>query len=111
MAPAIDDALPPLRRRAPGVLLHRLSGSLDSLIARGIAREEGPDLYELVLDPEEGSEGGMVSIRMYVPVAGADELYTAWLAVPPEVPDGAVLRPSASLRGMRPIAFRVRRAR
>lgn len=38
-----------------------------------------------------------------------DELFSAWLAVPPGVADGAVLKPSALLPGMiRPVSFRVR---
>ena len=39
-----------------------------------------------------------------------DELFSAWLAIPPDVADGTLLRPSALLPGMQPIAFRVRRA-
>ena len=36
-------------------------------------------------------------------------LFTAWLAVPPEVADGTILTPSALLRGMlTPVSFRVR---
>jgi hypothetical protein len=38
-----------------------------------------------------------------------DELYSAWLAVPPGVEAGERLTPSASLEGMlRPVSFRVR---
>jgi hypothetical protein len=38
-----------------------------------------------------------------------EELFSAWLAVPPGVADGAVLSPSVLLRGMlRPVPFRVR---
>jgi hypothetical protein len=38
-----------------------------------------------------------------------DELFSAWLAVPPGVADGALLALSALLRGMvRPVSFRVR---
>jgi hypothetical protein len=37
------------------------------------------------------------------------ELFSAWLAVPPDVADGAILVPSALLRGMtRPVRFRIR---
>jgi len=36
-------------------------------------------------------------------------LFSAWLAVPPEVTDGAILAPSELLRGMiRPVRFRMR---
>jgi molecular chaperone DnaJ len=117
------------RRRAPGVMLRRLSRSLDALLACGIARRVEPDVIELFLDAEEVSEGGMVTISMRVPircpecssgVAGCarcgasrtiDEVFSAWLAVPPGIPDGAVLTPSAQLPGVvRPVSFRVRLA-
>jgi len=110
------------------VLLRRLSGSLNALLACGIARRTEGDVIELFLNEEEVSEGGMVTISMPVPVrcpacaadaAGScarcgtkgtvDELFRAWLAVPPGVADGAVLAPSALLAGMvRPVSFRVR---
>jgi DnaJ-class molecular chaperone len=116
------------RRRAPGVMLHRLSGSLNTLLALGIAERAEGDVIELFLNAQEASEGGMVTISMPVPVrcpacaadAAAscarcgtkrtvDELFSAWLAVPPGVADGAVLTPSALLPGMvRPVSFRVR---
>jgi DnaJ-class molecular chaperone len=116
------------RRRAPGVLLRRLSGQLNALLACGVARRAEGDVIELFLSAQEVSEGGMVTISMRVPVrcpacaanaAGScarcgtkrtiDELFSAWLAVPPGVADGAVLTPSALLSGMvRPVSFRVR---
>jgi molecular chaperone DnaJ len=116
-------------RRAPGVLLHRLSGPLNALLACGIARHAEGDVIELFLDEEEVSEGGMVTISMYVPVRcpscgtgttgscercggkrAIDELFSAWLAVRPGVADGTLLLPSAMLPGMvRPVSFRVRR--
>lgn len=131
---------PVARPAAPGVLLHRLSSSLDTLIQRGIAERTEPGVIELLLDDEEATEGGMATIRMYVPVpcprcggartkgavadgggaAGCvtcdgagevEDLFSAWIAVPPGVAEGAVLKPSALLPGMAPIAFRVRRAR
>jgi len=38
-----------------------------------------------------------------------DELYSAWLAIPPGATDGDVLIPSALLPGMiQPMAFRIR---
>lgn len=116
------------RRRAPGVMLSRLTGSLDALLAQGVARRAEGGTIELFLNAQEAAQGGMVSISMRVPVrcpeceAGEaascircggrrtiDELFSAWLAVPPGVADGALLAPSALLRGMvRPVSFRVR---
>jgi len=118
----------PPRRRAPGVMIKRLSGSLPGLLARGVARHADDGVIELVLDAQEASEGGMVTISMRVPVRcpsctaeatapctrcgtsrTVDELFSAWLAVPPDVADGTVLAPSALLRGMlHPVSFRVR---
>ena len=119
-------AAPP-RRRAPPDMLWRLSGSLKALLALGIARRAEPDLIELVLSRREAAEGGMVTISMRVPVrcllcsgrnracercggkGSVSQLYNAWLAVPPEVPDGTVLTPAATLGGMlRPVKFRLR---
>ena len=38
-----------------------------------------------------------------------DELFSAWLTVPPDVADGTILTPSVQLRGVvRPVRFRVR---
>lgn len=125
--PAAAPAATP-RRRAPGILLTRLSRSLDILLASGIARRAEGNIIELFLDAEEAAQGGMVTISMRVPVrcpacvrdeTGAcvrcgsrgtvDDLFSAWLAVPPGVTDSTVLTPSAQLRGMiRPVSFRVR---
>ena len=116
------------RRRAPGVMLSRLTGSLDALLACGTARRAEGGTIELFLNAQEAAQGGMVTISMRVPVrcpacdageaascvrCGArrtiDELFSAWLAVPPGVADGTLLAPSALLRGMiRPVSFRVR---
>jgi hypothetical protein len=122
-------APPPAKTRtAPAVLLHRLSGPLNALLACGIARHAEGEIIELFLNEEEISEGGMVTISMYVPVrcrgcasdatgsctrCGAkrtvDELFSAWLAVRPGVAEGTVLAPSTLLPGMvRPVSFRVR---
>jgi DnaJ-class molecular chaperone len=117
----------PPRRRAPAEMLWRVSGSLKQLLACGIARRAESDVIELVLSAHEASQGGMVTISMRVPVrcllcggrggpcarcAGKGavyQLYSAWLAVPPEVVDGALLAPSATLGGMlRPVRFRMR---
>jgi molecular chaperone DnaJ len=115
------------RRRAPGVMLSRLSGPLNALFTCGIARRAESDVIELFLNAEEAAQGGMVTISMRVKIGcpecvaraascsrcrgqGAiDELFSAWLAVPPEVEDGAMLAPSELLRGMvRPVRFRIR---
>ena len=116
------------RRRAPGVMLSRLTGSLHALLASGAARRAEGNTIELLPNAEEVAQGGMVSISMRVQIhcpeceaaestkcvrCGArgtvDELFSAWLAVPPEVADGTLLEPSALLRGMvRPVSFRVR---
>lgn len=121
---------PPARaqKRAPGVMLSRLTGSLDALLASGAARRAEAGTIELFLSAQEAAQGGMVSISMRVLVrcpeceAGdaascarcrgrgtVKELFSAWLAVRPGVADGALLAPSALLRGMvRPVSFRVR---
>ena len=125
MATSHDSEAPPERRRAPAVLLQRLCGNLDQLLARGVAHHVADDLIELVVDDEDAEPGGMVTIAMRVPVrcacetapcprcggAGAvDELFSAWLAVPPGVADGTVLTPSAWLPGMlHRVHVRVRR--
>ena len=115
--------------RAPGVMLRRLSGPLNALLAGGIARRVDGDVIELLVNEQEASEGGMVYISMRVPVRCpacvgdtsvscarcrttgiADEPFSAWLAIRPGVADGAVLRPSALLPGMLgPLSIRVRR--
>jgi DnaJ-class molecular chaperone len=116
------------RRRAPGVMLSRLTGSLDALLACGVARRAKGGTIELFLNAQEAAQGGMVTISMRVQVrcpecdaakaASCDrcrarrtieELFSAWLAVPPGVADGTLLAPSALLPGMvRPMSFRVR---
>jgi hypothetical protein len=118
----------PIGRRAPGEMLQRLSGALTTLLANGVARRGEDDVIELLLNPQEIAEGWMVKIAMYVPVrcpvcaemptgscprceakGSVDELFSAWLALRPGVPDGTVLSPSALLTGMlNPVSFRVR---
>lgn len=118
------------RRAAPAVMLRRLSGPLNALLACGVVRRAGADIIELLVNAEEAAEGGMVGISMPVPIhcpacaadtetacdrcgsrRTVDELFSAWLAVPPGVADGAILTPSALLGGMvRPVSFRVRLA-
>ena len=108
-------------------MLSRQSGPLAALLACGVARQvDGGDI-ELFLSPAEARQGGMIMISMRVAVgceqcpAGAavcshcggrgstDELFSAWLAVRPEAPDGSVLLPSVSLPGMvRPARFVIR---
>lgn len=111
--PPSEPPPPPPRRRAPGVMIRRLCGPLNALLARGVARQPSDDLVELFLDPQEIAEGGMITISMRVMVhsPGAaqpvEDLFAAWLAVPPDVADGTVLKPSALLPGMRPVSFRV----
>ena len=110
------------------MVLRRLSGPLNALLACGIARRAEGAVIELFVNAQERSEGGMVSISMRVPIhcpactaATAascarcqgtgllDEAFSAWLAVPPGVDHGAILHPSALLPGMvRPVSFRVR---
>lgn len=122
------DAAAGTQRRAPSVMLSRLTGSLDALLACGVARRAEGGTIELFLNAQEAADGGMVSISMRVkvrcPACDADdaascarcgesrtidELFSAWLAVRPGVADGALLAPSALLPGMvRPVAFRVR---
>ena len=108
-------------------MLGRLCGPLNALLACGVARRAGGDVIELVLRAQDAAQGGMVTISMWVPVhcpeckTGAascprcegrgtvDELFSAWLAVPPEVTDGTLLDPSKLLPGMvRPVRFRMR---
>ena len=115
-------------RAAPSVMLRRVSGALQGLLACGLARHAEAGIIELSLTPEEAAQGGMITISMRVPVhcpacAGdrtgpcakcgmkrtTDELYSAWLAVPPDAVDGDVLIPSARLPGMiQPMLFRIR---
>ena len=120
--------VPATRGRTPAVRLGRLSGPLAGLLACGIAQRTGGDIIELFLNADEAATGGMVTISMRVPVrcqacaadrnracnrcAGTrvvDELFSAWLAVPPGVRDGEILPPSAYLPGMlHRVLFRVR---
>jgi hypothetical protein len=102
------------------------------LITRGAAHLEEEGLITLVLNEREAAQGGMVMVSMRVevwcPACGGrerpepamrcprckgertvQELFSAWLGVPPGVKEGAVLTPSAELPGMvEPARFRVR---
>ena len=116
-------------RRAPSAMLLRLTGSIDSLVACGVARRSTSGVVELFVTAAEAAQGGMATISMRVDVRcpacadgpGADscarcsdartvrELFSAWLAMPPGVADGSLLAPSVELRGMTtPVRFRVR---
>jgi hypothetical protein len=119
---------PPMRRKTPGQMIRRLSGPFNALLARGVARRAEGDVIELFLDDYEAAEGGHVTISMQVPVScpmcGPDatescdrcgstrtiyDLFAAWLAIPPGVPEGTILTPTAKLPGMvRPVSFRIR---
>jgi len=110
-------------------MLSRLSGPLATLIACGVARRDEPGFITLVLGEAEAAQGGMATISLHVELwcpdctaqkqsAGCarcdgtrtvDELFSAWLAVPPGVTSGEVLAPSVELPGMvAPVRFRVR---
>jgi hypothetical protein len=120
---------PGARQPAPAIMLSRLSGPLASLLACGTARLDEPGLITLVLREDEAAQGGMVTISMHVDLwcpdctvrdraarcarcggtRTVDELFSAWLAVPPGVTSGEVLAPSVELPGMvEPVRFRVR---
>ena len=112
----------------PAVKLSRLSGGIKGLLACGFARHAGNDIIELFLNADEVATGGMVTIAMRVPVRCpacaanpkaacnmcggtriVEDLFSAWLAIPPGVSDGEILPPSALLPGMiHRVLFRAR---
>ena len=114
------------RGRTPAVKLSRFCGNINGLLACGFARRVGNDIIELHLYADEASTGGMIELAMRVPVRCqacvgmdpcarcgdkrvVDDLFSAWLAVPPGVQDGEILPPSALLPGMlNRVVFRVR---
>lgn len=116
------------RGRAPAFQLSRLSGNINGLLACGAVRRAGNDVIELMLNEDEAATGGMIMIAMRVPVRCpacvgkgmapcdrcggkrvSDDLFSAWLAVPPGVQDGEILPPSALLPGaLTRVIFRVR---
>ena len=114
----VDSATSPPTRRAPGVLIRRISSPIDVLLARGIVRRADDGVIELYLEPDEIAEGGMASIAMRVAVRSPDdpthtieELFSAWLAIRPGVADGTILSPSVQFPGVvKPVTFRIRRA-
>jgi hypothetical protein len=115
-------------RSAPAVMLQRLSGSLNALLACGVAQHAEDGVIELFLAAQEAAEGGMATIAMRVPIrcpscqgtpsascpgcgttGTVEELFSAWLTVPPGITHGTVLNPSVLLSGMvQPVSFRVR---
>jgi molecular chaperone DnaJ len=118
----------PPARRAPGVLIRRLSSPIAVLLACGIAERASDGAIVLHLKPEEAAEGGMVTIAM--PVAArcpscttgpcarcgatrvVEDLFAAWLAIRPGIVDGTMVSPSVQFPGvLRPVAFRVRIAK
>jgi hypothetical protein len=115
----------PPSRRAPGVLIRRLSSPIGVLLACGIAERADDGVIVLHLEPEEAAEGGMVTIAMPVAIrcpscttgpcarCGAtravEELFAAWLAIRPGTRDGTMLSPSVQFPGvLRPVVFRAR---
>jgi hypothetical protein len=109
-------------------MLSRLCRPLGLLLTTGAARYDEPAFITLVFRKAEAAQGGMISIPMPVQLwcpdcpnhkppatcprcAGRrtiDELYSAWLAVPPGVTAGEVLTPSVELPGMvEAVRFRV----
>lgn len=88
-------------RAAPSAMLRRVSGGLQGLLVCGIARPAEAGVIELTLTSEKAAQGGMKRTL--------DDLYAAWLAVPPEAFDRELLIPSAMLPGMvQPLSFRIR---
>lgn len=99
-------------------MLHRFSGNLTSLLASGAARVEDDDTISLLLSPTEAAKGGMATISLHVdlrcptcastPATSAapcprchgtgavDELYAAWLAIPPVSPTAKSSRPPST---------------
>jgi molecular chaperone DnaJ len=123
-----DVVAPAVRGRTPVAMLQRLSGNINGLLACGFVRRVGNDVIEIFVNEEEASTGGMITMAMRVPVRCqacvgkgmapcdrcggkrvVDDLFSAWLAVPPGVQDGEILPPSALLPGMiNRVVFRVR---
>jgi DnaJ-class molecular chaperone len=120
----------PARPAPPAVMLKRVCGAVNLLQARGALELDEPGLVTLVLSEREAAQGGMISLSMWVdlwcpacaakglPAAACakcggrrtvQELYAAWLGVPPGVISGEELKPSAFLDGMvEGVRFRVR---
>ena len=126
----VEERAPPVVRKAPGILITRLSRNLDILRAMGRANIAADGIIELFLEEEEWTEGGMVAVAMRTDVhcpacrgstnipcheckdaRVVEEQYSAWLAIRPGVEDGTILTPSAQLPDVvTPVKFRARRA-
>lgn len=117
-----------MRPPAPGVMLSRLCRPIALLLITGAARYDEPGFITLVFRQAEAAQGGMITIPMPVQVwcpacsknspnsacarcggrRVVDELFSAWLAVPPGITSGEVLTPSVELPGMvEAVRFRV----
>jgi len=127
-----SDQRPPSRAApssAPAVYISRLSGPINSLLACGHAHLDEPGFITLILREAEAAQGGMVTISMPVQLwcprctptdyatpcdhcdstRMVDELFSAWLAIPPGIADGQILTPSVEFPDMvDPIRFRIR---
>lgn len=101
------------RAAAVANLINRASGSLDALVAQGIARRTPDGALELLLDSTEARAGGTIEIKMGVtvpcPTCGGSarpkelwcrrceyqgfvpEILALSFAVPPGIPDGSTL--------------------
>ncbi len=115
-APGPTRAMRTLWSVPPEVILPRLTGHLETLIARHVAYHERGNLIALHLHPDEAAEGGTATITMPVdlrcpacrdrPPAGCpscsgrgshQERFTAWLTIPRQVTHGAILAGSVEL--------------
>jgi molecular chaperone DnaJ len=123
-------AIGAVRGRSPAVMIGRLCGNLNGLLASGFAQRGAGDVIDLLFTEEEAQTGGMITIAMRVPVRCdkcatgsrsacgrcggtgiSEDLFSAWLAVPAGVQDGEILPPSAYLPAMiNRWLFRVRRS-
>src|SRR3954470_13126811 len=67
-SPAAPTKPAAVRRRAPSIMLSRVSGPFMALLACGIARRVDDGVIELLLNPAEAKQGGMITIAMRVAV-------------------------------------------
>jgi molecular chaperone DnaJ len=110
----------------PDDFLWRICGSFKALLARGVAQRAEDGVVDLFLNRQEAATGGMVAISMFVPVrcllcrgksascercggkGAVNQIFSARLGLPPDVPDGALMDPLERLSGMlRPVRFRI----
>jgi molecular chaperone DnaJ/curved DNA-binding protein len=115
-------------RPAPATMLKRLTGNLVSLLARGAAHLDEPGYITLILRQAEAATGGMAMVALPVEIRCpacatkphatpctrcrgtriVEELFSAWLTIPPGVTAGQTLAPSVELPGtIDPVRFRV----